>query len=123
LRLQELVRIRHDNNTGRWIIPFRGVWGPAGDAVVVGNMRRKVDLFRASDGAVVGGLDNAELMTAIPSRMCIHPDLPALAAVRLRGLVKGSFLGRCVLDAIQKCVSDSGIEACLLDQSLSGCQV
>jgi WD repeat-containing protein 76 len=34
--------MKHNNNTGRWISPFRAVWAPAADAIVVGNMGRQV---------------------------------------------------------------------------------
>ena len=34
--LAPIVKIKHDTNTGRWILPFRGVWGGRGDAVEIG---------------------------------------------------------------------------------------
>ena len=37
--------MQHNNNTGRWVIPFRAVWGPASDCLIVGNMKRMVLLF------------------------------------------------------------------------------
>lgn len=42
--------MRHDNNTGRWVLPFRACWTAAGDGVVVGNMKRFVDVFDAASG-------------------------------------------------------------------------
>lgn len=30
------LSIRHDNDTGRWVTPFRAVWSPSGDAILVG---------------------------------------------------------------------------------------
>jgi hypothetical protein len=48
--LAQLVSMRHDNNTGRWVLPFRACWTAAGDGVVVGNMKRFVDVFDASSG-------------------------------------------------------------------------
>lgn len=40
--LNQLASMKHYNNTGRWVVPFRGVWGPASDTVVVGSMKRTV---------------------------------------------------------------------------------
>lgn len=34
--LEEAVSIEHDNNTGRWVIPFRASWAPTGDAIFCG---------------------------------------------------------------------------------------
>lgn len=43
--LAEVAVMKHNNNTGRWISPFRAIWGPASDAIVVGNMGRQVNFF------------------------------------------------------------------------------
>ncbi len=76
-----LVESKHHNNdTGRWIIPFRAVWGPAGDCVLVGNMGRAVDVLGVGAGAMVGQLSDQEHMTAIPSRNICHPSAALLAA-------------------------------------------
>lgn len=40
--LEEQLSISHNNNTGRWTIPFRAVWGPSSDCCLVGNMKRTV---------------------------------------------------------------------------------
>lgn len=34
--LHRQAGIKHNNATGRWVLPFRAVWSPAGDAVAVG---------------------------------------------------------------------------------------
>ena len=31
--------IKHNNQTGRWVLPFRAVWAPGSDGVVVGSMK------------------------------------------------------------------------------------
>jgi hypothetical protein len=31
-----LLTIKHDNNTGRWVLPFRACWNAASDGVIVG---------------------------------------------------------------------------------------
>jgi WD40 repeat protein len=78
--LTPIVSIKHNNQTGRWILPMRAVWAPNSDAVVVGNMNHPVELFNAQSGKKEGQLYNQELTTAIAPRVCVHPTLPAVAA-------------------------------------------
>jgi hypothetical protein len=64
--------MKHNNNTGRWIMPFRPAWAPAGvDAVAVGDMRRGVQLFQMTTGASLGLLTSPDALTAIPSRLAM----------------------------------------------------
>ena len=76
----------HDNDTGRWIIPFRAVWAPAGDGVLCGGMRRTVDVFKATGGRPVAALRD-DAMTAIASRLAAHPTAGVLAAATASGRV------------------------------------
>lgn len=77
--MEEVLKVKHDNATGRWILPFRAVWSAAGDALIVGNMKRAVDVIDAADGTMAAQL-RGEGMTAIAARNCVHPTLPVLAA-------------------------------------------
>eukprot|EP00198_Chlamydomonas_reinhardtii_P010358 XP_001699695.1 predicted protein [Chlamydomonas reinhardtii] len=111
----QLLSISHNNQTGRWITPFRAVWSAVSDAVLVGSMKRGLDVFTApsppaahlgAGGAkspargkkppvVAGSADPAggqllatlssEYMTAIPSRAAPHPHLPVVAAATSSG--------------------------------------
>ncbi|KAK9842270.1 hypothetical protein WJX81_003820 [Elliptochloris bilobata] len=83
--LAQLVSIRHYNNTGRWVSPFRAVWTPASDGVIVGNMKRTVDVFDAA-GVQQAAL-SSEFQTAISPRNVMHPRLPLLAAATASGRV------------------------------------
>ena len=76
---------RHNNDTGRWILPFRAVWGAAGDCVLVGNMGRAVDLLGV--GGEERQLRDDERMTAIPSRNAVHPGAAMIAAATGSGRV------------------------------------
>ncbi len=40
--LEEMQSFDHYNNTGRWVVPFRAIWGPRSDAVICGSMKRSV---------------------------------------------------------------------------------
>ena len=37
-----IVKVHHNTQTGRWVIPFRAVWTPASDGFVCGTMNRQV---------------------------------------------------------------------------------
>lgn len=75
----EAVVIKHNNQTGRWVSPFRAIWAPAGDAVVCGSLKRATELISAETGKVTASF-SSELMTAIPPRHACHPVLPAICA-------------------------------------------
>jgi len=72
------LQIRHNCNTGRWIVPFRAIWAPAADGVIVGSMQRQMHLLDAGTGKLVKAYES-ELMTAIPARNAAHPTLAILA--------------------------------------------
>jgi WD repeat-containing protein 76 len=87
-QMEVVKKVKHNNNTGRYMLPFRAVWWNNSDAVVVGGLRRTVDVI-SSDGKG-GGVDFAlesEYMTAIPSRHCVHPTLSVLASATGSGRV------------------------------------
>jgi len=81
------TEIKHDNETGRWLLPLRAIWSPTADAVVVGSMRRETEFICPKSGNHLKRLYNAELMTAVPSRHACHPLLPAVAAATASGRV------------------------------------
>lgn len=83
--MTEEIRVTHDNNTGRWVLPFRATWSPDGKDILCGSMNRGIDVVRADDGKL-SRLDS-DLQTAICSRMCCHTDLPVLAAASNSGRV------------------------------------
>ena len=39
--MKQTASAYHNNNTGRWVMPFRATWGPGGTAVC-GSMKRAV---------------------------------------------------------------------------------
>lgn len=75
----ERMRVKHDNQTGRWLLPLRAVWAPCGTAFVVGSMKRDTELFSAADGRCIAQHSDA-LLTAVPSRHACHPSRPIIAA-------------------------------------------
>jgi len=77
---------RHNNHTGRWVLPLKPRWSPAGDAIAVGSMRRGIDLLDSSTGDLLRNV-NSEYMTAIPPRVAFHPQRNILAGATSSGRV------------------------------------
>ncbi len=67
--LKQLTSIRHDNQTGRWVLPLRAVWSPDASSVIIGNMKRFVDIFDPISGDLIEQM-SSEFMSAIPARNC-----------------------------------------------------
>lgn len=89
--IDEIASVRHNNQTGRWVLPLRAVWSPLGDGVAVGSMKRGVDLIRTENGAKkVMGVETeltSPWMTAIPSRISFHPATGIIAAATNSGRI------------------------------------
>ena len=75
----QALAVKHNNQTGRWVSPFRAVWAPAGDAFVVGSLKRGTEVYNAGSGALMAA-HLSEMATAIPPRHACHPCLQAIAA-------------------------------------------
>lgn len=83
--LSEAVSVAHNNNTGRYITPFRAIWEPSSASFICGNMKRLVNVYD-SEGNESGQL-SSDLMTAIPSRFACHSQLPLMAAATASGRI------------------------------------
>ncbi|KAI8843675.1 WD40-repeat-containing domain protein [Chytridium lagenaria] len=83
------IKIRHNNNTGRWIQKFKAVWKETPDEslFVVGNMHRSVDIYSGT-GSPLSILSSPDKLTAIPAVNVFHPS----PAVRM--IVSGNASGR-----------------------------
>jgi WD40 repeat protein len=68
--LEQTLYIKHDNQTGRWVLPLRAVWNPVNSDIIIGNMKRYVDIYDGSTGKMKEQL-SSEWMTAIASRNCL----------------------------------------------------
>ena len=78
-------RIRHDNNTGRWLSTFMAQWHPTltnEELFVVGSMARprRMEFFNGADGNMIRALEG-EALTAVVSRCCLHPSTDRLIAL------------------------------------------
>ena len=78
------LSIRHNTQTGRWVLPFRAKW-VGDDGVAVGSMKREVEIFDAKTGKRSLRLHSPELMTAIPSRVAVHPSANIVAGCTSSG--------------------------------------
>ena len=83
---QPEVRIRHNNQTGRWLLPFRAAWTPDAQGLVVGSLRREVEIFCSTSGDARARY-SSELQTAVSSRHATDPSRRMVAAATASGRV------------------------------------
>ncbi|CAH9103339.1 unnamed protein product [Cuscuta europaea] len=69
---EDVSMIHHDNQTGRWISSFRGIWGWDDSYIFIGNMRRGVDVVSTGEKQILKTLRNKH-MSAIQCRFDAHP--------------------------------------------------
>jgi len=70
--------VRHNNQTGRWLLPLRPTWTPDGASFVVGSMKRETEVIDSS-GKYIARL-HSDYQTAVCSRHAVHPLMPVVAA-------------------------------------------
>ena len=76
----------HNNRTGRWIQKFKALWDPKDTGtILVGNMKRGIDLFDSTKGELLFTLQDENLMTAIPAVNVFHPKLNMIASGNASG--------------------------------------
>ena len=75
--------VSHNNNTGRWVLPFKPIFIDEG-RFACGNMNRGINVYCAKKGVALDTLAS-DIMTAIPPRLAHHPSLPFLAAATSSG--------------------------------------
>ncbi|XP_036591691.1 WD repeat-containing protein 76 isoform X2 [Trichosurus vulpecula] len=84
-----LTRVRHNNNTGRWLTRFRAVWDPKQeDCFIVGSMARprSIDVFHES-GELVHAFMDEECLASVCSINVMHPTQNILAGGNSSGRI------------------------------------
>ena len=82
----KVVKVKHNNETGRYITNFRALWDPkSSDTIVVGNMNKNLDII-AADGSYVASISD-DNCTAIPAVNAIHCSLDLIASGNGSGYV------------------------------------
>ncbi|XP_027726006.1 WD repeat-containing protein 76 isoform X2 [Vombatus ursinus] len=84
-----LTRVRHNNNTGRWLTRFRAVWDPKQeDCFIVGSMAhpRSIDVFHES-GELVHSFIREECLASVCSINVTHPTQNILAGGNSSGRI------------------------------------
>ncbi|KAJ3273018.1 hypothetical protein HDV01_004924 [Terramyces sp. JEL0728] len=78
------LKIKHNNNTGRWVQKFKATWRPstAESCFVIGNMKRSVDVYD-DQGRSMAMLDDT--LTAIPAVNEFHPHLNIIYSANASG--------------------------------------
>ncbi|GAV83944.1 WD40 domain-containing protein [Cephalotus follicularis] len=69
---EDTTMIFHDNRTGRWISSFRAIWGWDDSNIIIGNMKRGVDVISPALRSTIMTLQSPH-MSAIPCRFHAHP--------------------------------------------------
>ncbi|PON37196.1 Guanine nucleotide-binding protein, beta subunit [Trema orientale] len=69
---EETSWIPHNNQTGRWISPFKAIWGWDDSHIFIGNMKRGVDVISPAQRKTIFTLQSPHI-SAIPCRFDTHP--------------------------------------------------
>merc|ERR1712094_116642 len=75
-----------NNQTGRWLLPFRAAWIPDAAGIIVGSLRREVEIFCSASGDALNRY-SSELQTAVSSRHSVHVCTGSIAAATASGRV------------------------------------
>lgn len=92
-----VLKVRHNNQTGRWVTTFRAKWSAAAPdplSFCVGNMKKRVDFYSMSPGGD-GEVESPPLLcsiadpylTAIPAVVEWHPRLHQAASLNASGYI------------------------------------
>ncbi|XP_021999334.1 WD repeat-containing protein 76 [Helianthus annuus] len=76
--------IYHSNKTPRFISSFRGIWGWDDSFIMVGNMKKGVDVICVEEKKLAYTMADREI-NAIPCRFDAHPMLPGVLAISTAG--------------------------------------
>lgn len=87
--MKQLVSLKHNNYTGRWLTPFKAVWMPGCDELfLVGSMEnpRRIEVY-SNHGALVCKL-MGESITSVSSLVDVHPERLIVAGGNSSGRVQ-----------------------------------
>ncbi|KAF9944434.1 hypothetical protein BGZ70_004648 [Mortierella alpina] len=79
------VRIRHNNNSGRWVTMLRAVWSFQFNWFSIGNMNKSVDIFSRGTGDLMANLRDPQNLTTVPAVNAWHPNRVLLASGMANG--------------------------------------
>ncbi|KAI8500590.1 WD repeat-containing protein 76 [Branchiostoma belcheri] len=87
--VKPLREVRHNNQTGRWLTPFRAVWVPGRDDLFVsGSMKqpRQIELY-SDQTSLLHTFTSPDYLTSICSINAFHPTQSVLAGANSSGKV------------------------------------
>lgn len=86
-RQDKVTEVRHNNQTGRWITPFKAVWDPKSSAkesrIIIGDMNRGLDVYNEK-GVLLQNV-TSEYVTAQPAVSAVHPYHPVIISGNASG--------------------------------------
>ena len=79
--LEPTKRVKHNNQTGRWLTTFMARWHPSLDVFVVGSMQhpRTIEVF--DNGGNELRAVQGDALSAVASRCCFHPSRDKIVLV------------------------------------------
>ncbi|KAF9952539.1 hypothetical protein BGZ72_006142 [Mortierella alpina] len=83
--IPEPVRIRHNNNSGRWVTMLRAVWSHQFNWFSIGNMNKSVDIYSRGTGDLMANLRDPQNLTTVPAVNAWHPNRVLLASGMANG--------------------------------------
>ncbi|KAF9291275.1 hypothetical protein BGZ68_004591 [Mortierella alpina] len=83
--IPEPVRIRHNNNSGRWVTMLRAVWSHQFNWFSIGNMNKSVDIYSRGTGDLMANLRDPQNLTTVPAVNAWHPSRVLLASGMANG--------------------------------------
>ncbi|KAG0213486.1 hypothetical protein BGX28_004341 [Mortierella sp. GBA30] len=79
------VRIRHNNQSGRWVTMLRAVWSHQFNWFTIGNMNKSVDIYSRGTGDLMANLRDSQVLTTVPAVNAWHPNRVLLASGMANG--------------------------------------
>lgn len=87
LKEDNATEVRHNNQTGRWITPFKAIWDPKGcselSRIIVGDMNRGLDVYNEK-GVLLQNV-TSEYVTAQPAVNAAHSYYPIVISGNASG--------------------------------------
>lgn len=84
--------VKHNNQTGRWITPFRAFWDSKKDPnsifgrIIIGNMQHGLDCIDGKTGTVTSSYCE-EYLTSQPAANAVHPNYDVVASGNATGRI------------------------------------
>ncbi|GJJ72118.1 hypothetical protein EMPS_04475 [Entomortierella parvispora] len=83
--IPEPIKIRHNNQSGRWVTMLRAVWSHQFNWFCIGNMNKSLDIYSRGTGDLMANLKDARVLTTVPAVNAWHPNRVVLGSGMANG--------------------------------------